>query len=111
MQITEPTSFWIAEQLEMDDFKYELLKEPKENINMGTWYLSYLLSLYKNEELALCAYNAGIGNVNKWLTDPECSTDGKNLHHIPFEETRLYVEKVSKFREFYKVLYHDLSTK
>lgn len=47
-----------------------MLFEPKYNIQMGTWYLSYLLKNFNgNMQLAIAAYNGGSGNVDAWLKD------------------------------------------
>ena len=95
MQITEPTAAWIAEKTDYPAYDYALLKQPEVNIYFGTWYLAYLLDEYNSDErLALCAYNAGRGNVDKWLQDAEYSSDGKMLENIPFTETRVYVDKI-----------------
>jgi len=105
MQITDETGKWISEQLNIG-FNHEDIHNPEKNIKMGCYYMSYLLSHYDNNlDVALAAYNAGMGNVNKWLKNPEYSPDGKNLSYVPYEETREYVKKVKEYKETYKRLY------
>ncbi len=106
MQITDGTGKWVAEQMGMSDYSFGRLSDPNTNIEMGVWYLDYLLSRCNGDvELALCAYNAGIGNIGKWLSDARYSSDGSSLHTIPFADTRAYVENTRKYRIMYQRLY------
>jgi len=78
---------------------------PADNIRLGCWYLRYLLDRYENRENALAAYNAGPGNVDKWLADENYAKDGR-LTNIPFGETARYVERVAWAYGIYTELYH-----
>ncbi len=106
MQIIEPTAHWLAKRMELSGFSYENIKDPKLNIQMGCYYISYLLDLYDgNTATALAAYNAGEGTVNKWLRNEEYSKDGKNLSFVPYPETRHYITKVTNNQKMYQALY------
>lgn len=105
MQITEETAKWCMDKFELDT-NIENIFLPDTNIEIGCAYMSFLIDLFEGEiSTAVAAYNAGQGNVKKWLSDERYSLDGKTLKQIPFEETKNYVEKVLKRYEIYKKLY------
>ena len=58
-----------------------------------------------NLDLVLAAYNAGSGNVSKWLQNREYSDDGSSLDRIPFEETENYLKKVNANYKVYRLIY------
>lgn len=104
MQLTDDSNEWTAQMLgEMTNS--HLIYEPEMNIRRGCCLLSFLIKEFGSTETALAAYNAGIGRVKGWLEDPNYSHDGKLLYHIPIEETRNYVKKVTKTQQKYYELY------
>lgn len=106
MQITPDTAKWAAEKMNITDFQEGMLYDPEFNIRMGCWYLNDLkMEFNNNMKLVLAAYNGGRGNVQKWLSDSEHSTDGENLDYIPFKETDKYIKRVEVNYRIYKFLY------
>ena len=107
MQIMPSTFKDITENFLYEDLDVGMLYDPETNIKYGVFYLSWLKTFYDNWDCVVAAYNGGLGNVDKWLKDSECSEDGKTLivKKIPFEETRNYVKKVNKAKEKYTELY------
>lgn len=106
MQILPETGEWIAKKIGIKNYSNNMLFEPKYNIQMGTWYLSYLLKNFNgNMQLAIAAYNGGSGNVDAWLKDKKFSKDGKQLHAVPFPETNRYIKKVLAVYQMYKFIY------
>ncbi len=102
MQITDDTAAWIAERLDKEIEEIDL-NNPRENIELGCYYIRYLIDYYDgNVDVALAAYNGGMGNVDKWLRSKKYSDDGKTLKKIPFKETREYVKKVNNEMEVYE---------
>ena len=108
MQITKKTGEYIANKLGEKEFN---LYNPKTNVRYGCYYLNYLIKTFGNVNTALCAYNAGEGNVRNWLKNPQNSKDGKSLCKIPFKETREYVDKIEKTFAKYTKLYGKILDK
>ena len=80
----------------------ENILDPDININLGVKYISTLLEKYKCVEIALAAYNAGSGNVDKWIKNGIIKSDGSDIENIPFKETNTYVRKIMRDYEIYK---------
>lgn len=101
MQILESTAKDVAKSIELEINREELIK-PEININLGTKYISLLIDKYNNLELALAAYNAGIGNVDRWIEEGTIKADGTDIENIPYKETNNYVRKVMRNYKVYK---------
>ena len=104
MQILPSTFLWLTDLLG-EVHTAEELYDPEVNIQYGVFYLRYLYDHYKNYRLALAAYNAGPGNVEKWLSSDAYTKNG-SLVFIPFPETRNYVEKVLRRTCIYEKIYN-----
>jgi soluble lytic murein transglycosylase len=94
MQVMPDTAKWIAPQIKLDSKKIDL-ENPDQNIMLGTWYLDHTHQQYQNNSLlAIASYNAGPGNVSKWLQSLPKDDPDEFVEAIPFDETKNYVRQV-----------------
>jgi soluble lytic murein transglycosylase len=107
MQLMPETADYIAEKSGGTAFVQGDLASPQVNIAYGSWYLRYLLEKYDGREvLALAAYNAGEGKVDEWAAAAGARGESfKAADHIPFAETRHYVQRVLDARVQYRRTY------
>lgn len=61
----------------------------------------YLIIMTGSVKLALAAYNAGIGTVNKWIDNEIIKRDGTDIEKIPYKETNNYIRKVIRNYRIY----------
>lgn len=100
MQLMPSTAEGLAKKLGIGYSPARLTSDAAYNLLLGSSYLKTQLDRFGNSLLlAAAAYNAGGGNVNKWLAsygDPrEATIDAISWTElIPFVETRKYVQKV-----------------
>lgn len=104
MQIMPNTFDWLKSKTD-EEIDVSALEDPEINIRYGTFLLSILLERYQIEGVAICAYNAGIGTVDRWLSDSELSEDQQSLLRVPYPETDQYLERVLESRGMYRSLY------
>ncbi len=104
MQLTDETFRWMAEEHPPENGGGDSY-DVDDNLHCGCALLRRLLDHYSGPEVALAAYNAGMGNVDGWLTDSGHSPDGSTLMNIPFPETSAYVKKVMENWRVYEKLY------
>jgi soluble lytic murein transglycosylase len=108
MQITPDTADFIAKHSGGIRFRQADLATPQINIAYGSYFLRYLLDHYDgNEEPAIAAYNAGLGNVDGWVAEAGGAGEFESREDIPFPETRAYVANVLERRGEYREHYAD----
>lgn len=104
MQLLPSSASWIA--LQMHRHQKINLKNPATSIQLGTWYLRYLLSSYHNNStLALAAYNGGPETVDGWLKSGVLRPNQKSYSQIPYPETAHFVRRVHRFTTAYRLMY------
>lgn len=99
MQLMPGTAREQAGKLGLPYDPARLVNDTGYNIQLGSSYFQRIFNLYGSYPLAIAAYNAGPGNVNKWLRangDPRTgAVDAVDwVEAIPFGETRNYVQRV-----------------
>jgi len=108
MQLMPETAKWALPQMGYSEAAEQFLYEPELNIEVGTWYLRWLLDYYRgNWPAAIAAYNAGQGTVDRWLREGRWDGRLSTLEQIPYPETRLYVRRVFYYYEKYREIYRD----
>jgi soluble lytic murein transglycosylase len=108
MQLTPATAQYIAEKSGGTAFRVSDLGTPQVNIAYGTFYLRYLMRRYGDDvPLVLAAYNAGEGNVDKWISEARARDQALDIGAIPFGETRTYVKRVLDARKEYRASYRS----
>src|SRR6185369_12559426 len=76
-----------------------LTSDPTYNVMLGSAYFQRMLNIWDGSvPLAVASYNAGSGNVGKWIRqygDPRDRVDMlKWIEAIPYVETKAYVQRV-----------------
>lgn len=99
MQLMTGTAHEQADKMGVGFDSYKLISDPNYNVMIGSAYFNRLLNNWGGSiPLAVAAYNAGSGNVRKWVDrngDPRGQVDVlKWIEAIPYDETRAYVQRV-----------------
>ncbi len=100
MQLMPSTAREQATALGLPYDYIRLTSDPGYNMELGTAYFGRMMDQFGgNYILAIAAYNAGAGNVRKWLaTNGDPRSGGVDpvdwIEAIPFGETRGYVQNV-----------------
>ena len=98
MQLREEAAQEWADAEHIRGFAHEQCYNPMTNALAGTWYFKKLLQRYQKTDnpvpYALADYNAGRGNVLKWLTGEAATNSATFIDQIPFPGTKDYVQSI-----------------
>jgi len=95
MQLMPSTARRVASSLGMKRPRKADILSVENNILFGTQYLRNVMNRFDNNvALAAAAYNAGPGNVKKWLPREQTMSADLWVETVPFKETRNYVQAV-----------------
>ncbi|HEY0958033.1 MAG TPA: lytic transglycosylase domain-containing protein [Novosphingobium sp.] len=113
MQLMPGTAREQAGKIGMSYDMTALMSDPQYNLRLGDGYFGRMMDYFGGSyPLAVAAYNAGPGNVNKWLRangDPRTgSVDWIDwVERIPIYETRNYVQRVLENAVVYEAMNPD----
>jgi soluble lytic murein transglycosylase len=115
MQLMPGTAQEEAQKAGIRYLQASLIDDASYNVQLGSNHIERLYSRYNSWPLAAAAYNAGPGNVNKWLRENGDPRTGRIswvdwIERIPFTETRGYVQRVMENAVVYEALYPQLAS-
>ena len=106
MQIRESAALDWASAEKIYPFEHEQVLDAGTNTLVGAWYLKKLLRRYAQTDnpipYALADYNAGRGNVLKWISGAGATNSEAFIQQIGFPMTSNYVRSVMKKLEHYR---------
>jgi soluble lytic murein transglycosylase len=108
MQVTEAAGWDWASATGRRDFGGGMLWNPRVNIEAGTWYLARALGRWSDKDpderipFALAEYNAGFGNVLRWVPHGHETTAAEFMDAISYPTVRGYVNEVLDNYQMYK---------
>ncbi|WP_240504571.1 lytic transglycosylase domain-containing protein [Tsuneonella mangrovi] len=111
MQLMPGTAREQADKLGMTYMSANLTGDPQYNLQLGDAYFARMMDYFGGSyPLAVAAYNAGPGNVNKWLRINGDPRNGdvdwlKWIEEIPIFETKNYVQRVLENAVVYESLH------
>ena len=94
MQLIPKTALWLDSNIQLGIKNTSQIFEIKNNISLGTYYLSILIKEFGSHAYVIAAYNAGEERVRKWSQKGNYKSIDEFIEDIPYYETRNYVKKV-----------------
>jgi soluble lytic murein transglycosylase len=109
MQLMPATARETAQRHDLPYAPQRLTSDPAYNTRLGAAHLKDLMAHWRGSRLlVVAAYNAGSGNVRRWIAangDPrDPSVDPIDwIERIPYSETRNYVQRVLENLQVYRI--------
>ncbi len=98
MQLMETAASEWADSVHATSFIHEHMLNPATNTLAGTFYLARLLRRYPQTDnpvvYALADYNAGRGNVLRWMKGAATTNSSVFLQQMTFPGTRKYIQDI-----------------
>lgn len=122
MQIMPTTAQWIVQSGRYEEDTLKHLAEPAVNIELGSWYVKWLIDRFTEGEageeagagaahsediiaIVAASYNAGHNKVGEWLNNHVWDGRYETRGDIPYGETRHYIKRVMYYYNKYKSFY------
>ncbi len=106
MQLLPSTAVETAPKAGLGDFNISKLFSPDVNIDIGCYYLSWLLEIFDgNFAVSLAGYNGGPTIARTWYDKNAKLDTDEFIEEIPYEQSRNYVKKVLRSYAAYEAAY------
>ncbi len=111
IQVMPATGAKVAYLLNDKDYTPKRLENPRENLKYGIFYFSKLMERFDNcFPLAVGSYNGGPHNMSRWYRSRIGTWNlDEFIEHIPYDETRRYIKKVTGYYAEYALFYENQS--
>lgn len=106
MQLLPSTAVETAPKAGLGSFRASQLFSPDVNLELGCYYLSWLLEIFEgNVAISLAGYNGGPTSAKGWYETNGALDVDEFIEEIPFEQSRNYVKKIIRSYAAYEAVY------
>ena len=106
MQLLPSTAVETAPKAGLSNFQASQLFSPDINLELGCYYLSWLLEIFEgNFAISLAGYNGGPTSAKGWYETNGALDVDEFIEEIPFEQSRNYVKKIIRSYAAYEAVY------
>ena len=106
MQLLPSTALETAPKAGLRNFRTSQLFSPDINLELGCYYLNWLMGLFEgNFAISLAGYNGGPTNAKTWHEKNGALDIDEFIEEIPFEQSRNYVKKILRSYAAYEAVY------